>query len=153
LLLVVESLQNRCRCPAADDRRLWLAWVLLDLAISLSHAVVQRTRTGRTIIEEKIDALATEVAGTDYDVEARKTRRRSRPSMGSGPADVVPVRIDPELQAAIEARAQADRTTTSEIIREAIPDSSRSPVRSNPFPIARPSRVRWRPHQSARVAT
>jgi predicted transcriptional regulator len=40
--------------------------------------------------------------------------------MGSGPADVVPVRIDPELKAAIEARAEADHTTTSEIIREAL---------------------------------
>jgi predicted transcriptional regulator len=40
--------------------------------------------------------------------------------MGSGPADVVPVRIDPELRAAIEARAQADHATASEIIREAI---------------------------------
>jgi predicted transcriptional regulator len=40
--------------------------------------------------------------------------------MGSGPAGVVPVRIDPELRAAIEARAEAEHTTTSEIIREAI---------------------------------
>jgi predicted transcriptional regulator len=40
--------------------------------------------------------------------------------MGSGPADVVPVRIDPELREAIKARAEADRTTTSEIIREAL---------------------------------
>jgi len=40
--------------------------------------------------------------------------------MGSGPADVVPVRIDPELRAAIEVRAEADHKTTSEIIREAI---------------------------------
>lgn len=40
--------------------------------------------------------------------------------MGSGPADVVPVRIDPELRAAIEARAEAKHTTTSEIIRAAI---------------------------------
>jgi predicted transcriptional regulator len=40
--------------------------------------------------------------------------------MGSGPADVVPVRIDPELREAIEARAEADHTTTSEIIREAL---------------------------------
>jgi predicted transcriptional regulator len=32
----------------------------------------------------------------------------------------VPVRIDPELKAAIEASAEADRTTTSEIIREAL---------------------------------
>ncbi len=60
------------------------------------------------------------VAETDYNLEALETRRRGRPSMGSGPAEVVPVRIDPELRAAIEARAEAEHTTTSEIIREAI---------------------------------
>jgi uncharacterized protein (DUF4415 family) len=79
-----------------------------------------RTRSGRTLTDEEIDALSTEVAETDYDVEALKTRRRGRPLMGSGPADVVPVRIDPELRAAIEARAETEQTTTSEIIREAI---------------------------------
>lgn len=31
-----------------------------------------------------------------------------------------PVRIDPELRAAIEARAEADHTSTSEIIRQAL---------------------------------
>lgn len=79
-----------------------------------------RTRSARTLSDEEIDAIAREVEETDYDVEALKTRRRGRPPMGSGPADVVPVRIDPELRAAIEARAQADHTTTSEIIREAL---------------------------------
>ncbi len=79
-----------------------------------------RTRSGRILTDEEIDALATGIAETDYDVEAIKTRRRGRPSMGSGPADVVPVRIDPELRAAIEARAEAAHTTTSEIIRQAI---------------------------------
>jgi len=79
-----------------------------------------RTRTGRTLTDEDVDAIAREVEETDYDVEALKTRRRGRPTMGSGPADVVPVRIDPELRAAIEARAEADHTTTSEIIREAL---------------------------------
>ena len=34
--------------------------------------------------------------------------------------DVVPVRIDHELKAAIEARAEADQTTISEIIRQAL---------------------------------
>ena len=79
-----------------------------------------KTRTGRTFTDADIDALAEEVETTDYDVEELKTRRRGRPSMGSGPADVVPVRIDPELKAAIEARAEADHTTISEIIREAL---------------------------------
>ena len=40
--------------------------------------------------------------------------------MGSGPAEVVPVRLDPELRAAVETRATADDPTTSEIIREAL---------------------------------
>lgn len=35
------------------------------------------------------------------------------------PAEVVPVRLDPELRAAVEARATADQTTTNDVIREA----------------------------------
>ena len=86
----------------------------------MTEPKTHRTRSGRTLTDEEIDALSTEVAETDYDAEVLKTRRRGRPSMGSGPADVVPVRIDPELRAAIEARAKSEHTTTSEIIREAI---------------------------------
>jgi hypothetical protein len=87
---------------------------------AMTEPKTHRTRSGRTLTDEEIDAIATEVAETEYDVEILKTRRPGRPSMGSGPADVVPVRIDPELRAAIEARAEAEHTTTSEIIREAI---------------------------------
>lgn len=86
----------------------------------MNEPKTHRTRSGRILTDEEIAALAAEVAETDYDVEAIETRRRGRPAMGSGPADVVPVRIDPELRAAIEARAEAEHTTTSEIIREAI---------------------------------
>lgn len=78
------------------------------------------TRSGKELSDAEIDALADEVEATDYDVEALKERRRGRPTMGSGPADIVPVRIDPELKAAIEARAESDHTSTSELIREAI---------------------------------
>lgn len=86
----------------------------------MTEPKTHRTRSGSALTDEEIDALATEVAETDYDVEALKSRRRGRPWMGSGPADVLPVRIDPDLRAAIEARAKAEHTTTSEIIREAI---------------------------------
>lgn len=79
-----------------------------------------KTKTGRALTDDDLDTIADEVESADYDVEELKTRRRGRPAMGSGPADVVPVRIDPELKDAIEARAAADHTTTSEIIREAI---------------------------------
>lgn len=86
----------------------------------MTEPKTHRTRSGRVLTDEEIDALSAEVAEIDYDVESLKTRRRGRPPMGSGPADVVPVRIDPELRAAIEARAEAEHTTASEIIREAI---------------------------------
>ena len=79
-----------------------------------------RTESGRTLSDGELDRLAVEVGEAEYDVDALKTRRRGRPPMGSGPAEIVPVRIDPELRAAIEARAETDHTTTSEIIREAI---------------------------------
>jgi hypothetical protein len=83
--------------------------------------MTRRTKTGRTLTDAELDALATEVENTDYDVETLKQQRRpGRPAMGSGPADVVPVRIDPELRAAIEARAEAESTTTSAVIREAL---------------------------------
>ena len=81
---------------------------------------IHRTDSGRTLSDDELDRLAVEAKETAYDVEALKARRRGRPPMGSGPADVVPVRIDPELRAAIEARAETDHTTTSEIIRQAI---------------------------------
>ena len=66
-----------------------------------------------------IDALADEVAG-EFDVEVLKTRRRGRPRLDGGPAEVVPVRLDSTLRNAIEARATNDHTTTSEVIREAL---------------------------------
>ena len=78
------------------------------------------TASGRKLNDADIDAISDEVAGKDYDVEALKTRRRGRPPIGAGPADVVPVRIDPEMRAAIETRAKADNMTTSEVIREAL---------------------------------
>ncbi len=80
----------------------------------------RKTKTGRILTDADLDTIADEVEMTDYDIKELKTSRRGRSAMGSGPADIVPVRISPELKAAIEARAEADHTTTSEIIRQAI---------------------------------
>lgn len=82
---------------------------------------IYTTASGRKLTEADIEAIADEVATTDYDIDALKARRRGRPAMGSAPADVVPVRIDPESRALIEARAKADHTTTSVIIRQPTP--------------------------------
>ena len=77
------------------------------------------TKTGRLLSEADINALADQVAG-DIDVETLKPRRRGRPPLAGGPADVVPVRLETNLRGAVEARATNDHTSTSDVIREAL---------------------------------
>lgn len=77
------------------------------------------TRTGRTLDDADIESMASGLTG-DIDVEVLKSRRRGRPPLAEGAAEVVPVRFDANLRAAVEARASSDHTTTSEIIREAL---------------------------------
>ena len=88
--------------------------------LTMTDPSIRRTDSGRTLTDADLEALATEVAENNYDVDVLTTRRRGRPPMGSGPAGVVPVRIDPELLAAVKARAEIEHATISEIIREAI---------------------------------
>jgi len=78
-----------------------------------------RTKSGKLLTDELIDELAAKVeAGLDVDEILR--RRRGRPSIGSGPAEVESVRLDPELKAALEVRAARDNETSSSIIRRAL---------------------------------
>ncbi|MGH3305652.1 MAG: CopG family transcriptional regulator [Streptosporangiaceae bacterium] len=77
------------------------------------------TKTGKSLTDVDIEALADE-AEHGYDVETLKSRRPGRPMLGSAPSEVVPVRLDPELRQAVEARAEAEHTSTSEIIRVAL---------------------------------
>lgn len=78
-----------------------------------------KTNTGRVLTDAEIEALADE-AERGYHVNQIKARRRGRPMLGSGPSEVVPVRLDPELKRAVEARANAEHRSASEIIREAL---------------------------------
>ena len=78
------------------------------------------TATSRVLTDDDLDTIAEEVEHADYDVEELKARRRGRPLLGSAPAEVVPVRLDPELKSAVDARARAEHLTTSEIIRKAL---------------------------------
>jgi len=72
---------------------------------------------------DKIAALAAEAeAEAGYDVAQLRARRgkRGRPALGSAPAEVESVRLDPELRQELAERARHDGTTTSEVIREAL---------------------------------
>lgn len=76
------------------------------------------TYKGKPITDELLEELADEAEG-GYDLSKLK-RRPGRPPIGSGPADVVPVRLDPELRAQLAARAEAEGETASELIRRAL---------------------------------
>ncbi len=86
----------------------------------MSTPKTYKTPAGRELTDDDLDAIADEVEHKEYEVEELKSRRRGRPTMGSGPVEVVPVGLDPELRAAVEARAAVDSTTTSEVIRQAL---------------------------------
>lgn len=70
------------------------------------------------LTEADLDALADE-AEAGYAPE-RLRPRRGRPRLGAAPAEVVPVRLDPELRRAAQERADAEHCSLSEIVREAL---------------------------------
>ncbi len=79
------------------------------------------TNSGRPITDQDIENLAAE-AQAGYDVETLIARRnkRGRPTIGNAPSSVESVRLDPELRRQLIERAEAEGTTTSELIREAL---------------------------------
>ena len=79
------------------------------------------TESGRPITDQDVDMLVAE-AEAGYDVETLIARRnkRGRPALGSAHASVESVRLDPELRRLLLDRAEAEGTTTSELIREAL---------------------------------
>ncbi len=77
-----------------------------------------RTRAGVELTDEVLERMADE-AEEGLDI-AKLRRRPGRPAMGSGPADSVPVRLDPELRKALDERAAADNATASDVVREAL---------------------------------
>lgn len=76
------------------------------------------TSSGVPVTDDLVEQLAAE-AEQGYDVGTLR-RRGGRPPMGSAPAAVVPVRLDPDLKAALTARAELDEVSASEIVRRAL---------------------------------
>jgi CRISPR-associated endonuclease/helicase Cas3 len=78
-------------------------------------------RSGMPITDSEIEALAGEAeAGYEVDRLIARRRKRGRPALGSAPASVESVRLDPELRSELLQRARSSGTTPSEIIREAL---------------------------------
>lgn len=78
-----------------------------------------KTRGGKPIDDQLVEKLV-ERAEQGYDVDASLRRRGGRPPLGSAPATVVPVRLDPELRGAVNERARRDHVTASAVIRSAL---------------------------------
>jgi hypothetical protein len=78
-----------------------------------------KTVSGVPITKELIETLARE-AEVGYDVDEILRKRRGRPPIGSGPATVESVRLDPELRDALAERARIDSEATSSVIRKAL---------------------------------
>jgi hypothetical protein len=77
-----------------------------------------RSKAGVELTDDVLDQMAQEA---EEGLDVTKLRRRpGRPAMGSGPADSLPVRLDPELRRALDERAATDNTTASDIVREAL---------------------------------
>jgi len=77
-----------------------------------------RSKAGVELTGEVLERMAREAeAGLDI---TKLRRRPGRPAMGSGPAEALPVRLEPELRKALDERAAAEHTTASDVVREAL---------------------------------
>jgi type I restriction enzyme, R subunit len=77
-----------------------------------------RTKTGRVLTDNDIEAFAAE-AERGYEIE-HLAKRPGRPWIGSAPALLVPVRLHADLHSAVKALAEAERTSLSELVRDAV---------------------------------
>lgn len=77
------------------------------------------TASGVPITDALIERLA-QNADAGYNVEETLRRRGGRPTLGSGPASVESVRLEPELRDALLKRARDDHETTSSVLRKAL---------------------------------
>ena len=78
-----------------------------------------KTASGKPITDDLVEKLAKE-AEAGHDVDETLRRRPGRPAIGSAPASVESVRLEPELRDALAERAERDKETTSSVIRKAL---------------------------------
>ena len=81
------------------------------------------TIDGVPVTEEQIAKWASE-AEAGYDVAALKKRGRGRPGRGAEPSQVVALRLTAAELAMIDARAEREGKTRSEVIRDALASSA-----------------------------
>lgn len=76
-----------------------------------------RTETGLDLTDELIEEY---VAEAEAGFDLSRIRVRGRPRMGSAPAKSFPVRLDPDLRAALDERAAEEERPAAEVVRDAL---------------------------------
>lgn len=79
----------------------------------------RETIHGKSVTEQQIEAWAAE-AEAGLDVAALKKRGRGRPGRGAEPSQVIALRLTEAEISALDARAEREGKSRSEVIREAI---------------------------------
>ncbi|GAA1997824.1 hypothetical protein GCM10009739_04040 [Microbacterium ulmi] len=79
----------------------------------------RETINGTPVTEEQIAAWAVE-AQAGYDVATLKKRGRGRPGRGAEPSQVIALRLTADEISALDARAEHEGKSRSEVIREAL---------------------------------
>lgn len=94
---------------------------LRDLPFSFNINTTNKRETinGVPATEEQISAWEAE-ADVGYEVEVLKRRGRGRPGRGSEPSQVVALRLTAQEVADLDARAEREGKSRSEVIREAL---------------------------------
>jgi hypothetical protein len=85
--------------------------------------MTRRTKTGKVLTDEDLAKIADDFERAEFSPDAiekiKKTRRRS-PRIGDTNAEVVTFRAPSSYKERIKARADADATTESQVIRDAL---------------------------------
>ncbi len=81
------------------------------------------TINGQAATDEQISAWAAE-AEVGYDVAPLKKRGRGRPGRGAEPSQVVALRLTLDEITVLDARAEREGKTRSEVLREGILNSA-----------------------------
>lgn len=85
--------------------------------------MTRRTKTGKVLTDEELAKIADDFERAEFSPDGidkiKKTRRRS-PRIGETNAEVVTFRAPSSYKERIKARADADATTESQVIRDAL---------------------------------
>lgn len=85
--------------------------------------MTRRTKTGKVLTDEELAKIAEDFERAEFsseDIERIKKSRRRSPRVGDTNAEVVTFRAPADYRERIKARANADATTESQVIRDAL---------------------------------